>query len=75
MVWDDRKNQGLKARPIVFAFPQETMEDPIPPQSDLELPQRLSAKATRKDGPPLTEAEIEAAEAEAEAWARRVNSC
>jgi hypothetical protein len=36
---------------------------------------RLSAKALRKDGEPLTEAEIEAAEEEAEAWARRVNSC
>lgn len=36
---------------------------------------RLSAKATRKDGPPLTEAEIEAAEEEALAWARRANSC
>ena len=38
-------------------------------------PRRLSAKASRKNGPPLTEAEIEAAEEEAEAWARRVNSC
>lgn len=42
---------------------------------DEEVPKRLSAKATRKNGQPLTEAEIEAAEAEAEAWARRVNSC
>ena len=42
---------------------------------DEDEPKRLSAKATRKNGQPLTEAEIEAAEAEAEAWARRVNSC
>ena len=35
----------------------------------------LSAKATRKDGAPLTEAEIEAAEEDALAWARRANSC
>ena len=42
---------------------------------DAEEPKRLSAKATRKDGQSLTEAEIEAAEAEAEAWARRANSC
>ena len=40
-----------------------------------EAPRRLSAKASRKDGQPLSEEEIEAAEAEAEAWARRVNSC
>ena len=40
-----------------------------------ELARYLSAKATRKDGSKLTEAEIEAAEEEAEAWARRVNSC
>lgn len=40
-----------------------------------EPPLRLSAKATRNDGSKLTEAEIEAAEEEAEAWARRVNSC
>ena len=42
---------------------------------ETEPPLRLSAKATRKDGSKLTEAEIEAAEQEAEAWARRVNSC
>jgi hypothetical protein len=36
---------------------------------------RLSAKAARKGGVALTDAEIEEAEAEAEAWARRVNSC
>ena len=44
--------------------------DRIPKES-----QRLSAKASRRDGVALSEAEIEAAEAEAEAWARRVNSC
>lgn len=42
---------------------------------DEDEPKRLSARAARKDGLPLTDAEIEAAEAEAEAWARRVNSC
>jgi hypothetical protein len=42
---------------------------------DEDEPKWLSAKATRKDGQPLTDAEIEVAEAEAEAWARRVNSC
>jgi hypothetical protein len=35
----------------------------------------LSAKVSRSTGHQLTPAEIEAAEAEAEAWARRVNSC
>jgi hypothetical protein len=50
-------------------------EEILAPAGDAEAPKRLSAKAARKDGRPLTEAEIEAAEAEAEAWARRVNSC
>lgn len=51
-------------------------DDPILTETDIpEAPKRLSAKANRKTGPPLTEEEIEAAEAEAEAWARRVNSC
>lgn len=36
---------------------------------------RLSARASGRDAGSLTEAEIEAAEAEVEAWARRVNSC
>jgi hypothetical protein len=40
-----------------------------------EPAKRLSAKASRKDGTLLTEAEIEAAEEEALAWARRANSC
>ena len=40
-----------------------------------EPAKRLSARASRKDGTPLTEAEIEAAEEEALAWARRANSC
>lgn len=43
--------------------------------AETEQSKRLSARAARKDGAPLTEAEIEEAEAEAEAWARRVNSC
>jgi len=42
---------------------------------ETEPPQRMSAKASRKDGEVLTEAEIEAAEEEAQAWARRANSC
>ena len=51
-------------------------DEEIPAMADdAEVPKRLSARAARKDGQPLTEAEIEAAEAEAEAWARRVNSC
>lgn len=54
-------------------------EEPNPaigaPQSDPKPPQHLSAKASRPDGKALTEAEIEAAEAEALAWARRANSC
>jgi hypothetical protein len=37
--------------------------------------QRLSAQASRTDAELLTEAEIEAAEEEALAWARRANSC
>jgi hypothetical protein len=40
-----------------------------------EEPKRISAKAARKDGPPLTEEEIEAAEEEALAWARKSNCC
>jgi hypothetical protein len=47
----------------------------VQPAFEIEPPQRLSAKAARKDGQPLTESEIEAAEEEALAWARRVNSC
>ena len=35
----------------------------------------LSAKASRSDGQPLTEEEIEAVEEEALVWARRANSC
>jgi hypothetical protein len=49
------------------------------PESDSQPLLRLSAKATRSDRLDgqslLTEAEIEAAEEEAQAWARRVNSC
>jgi hypothetical protein len=44
-------------------------------EPDPHPPQRLSAKATGKNGELLTEAEIEAAEEEAQIWARRVNSC
>ena len=36
---------------------------------------RLSAKASRLNGPVLTPQEIEAAEEEAQIWVRRVNSC
>ncbi len=36
---------------------------------------RVSAKASRQDGTALTEAEIEAAEEEALAWARKSNCC
>jgi hypothetical protein len=46
-----------------------------PTESDPETSQYLSAKASRQDGRPLTEAEIEVAEEEALAWARRANSC
>ncbi len=47
-----------------------------PPADIAEEPiKRLSAKATRKEGTALTDAEIEAAEAEAGAWARKANSC
>jgi len=46
---------------------------PIPQEPDPEP--RLSAKASRPNAHPLTEAEIEAAEEEALAWARRANSC
>jgi hypothetical protein len=63
-----RLNTPAKANPL--------SDEEIPaPENDAEEPKRLSAKAARKDGQPLTVAEIEAAEAEAEAWARRVNSC
>ena len=40
-----------------------------------EPAQHLSAKASRPNAQPLTEEEIEAAEEEALAWARRANSC
>lgn len=36
---------------------------------------RVSAKAARHDGSSMTEAEIEAAEEEALAWARKSNCC
>lgn len=55
--------------------PNEAIEAEQREPDQTEPPLRLSAKATRKDGSKLTEAEIEAAEQEAEAWARRVNSC
>jgi hypothetical protein len=48
---------------------------PIQQAPDTERLQRLSAKASRKNAQPLTESEIEAAEEEALAWARRANSC
>lgn len=43
--------------------------------ADYEPALRLSARASGRAASQLIEAEIEAAEAEAEAWARRVNSC
>jgi hypothetical protein len=43
--------------------------------SESEKPRRLSARASRAGAALLSDEEIEAAEAEAEAWARRVNSC
>jgi hypothetical protein len=53
-----------------------TGETPNPDDKPTPKPPRhLSAKASRPDGKALTEAEIEAAEAEALAWARRANSC
>jgi hypothetical protein len=51
----------------------EEQTNPFPVESRPE-PLRLSAKA-RKDGSSMTEAEIEAAEEEAQNWARRANSC
>jgi hypothetical protein len=58
---------------------KNTMEEPNSQTAEpAEAPCRLSAKAVqsdRPDGAPLTEAEIEAAEEEAQAWARRANSC
>jgi len=43
--------------------------------SEAEPPRYLSARASRPNAQPLTEAEIEAAEEEAHLWARRANSC
>jgi hypothetical protein len=43
--------------------------------SEAEPPRYLSAKALRPGAQPLTAAEIEAAEEEAQIWARRANSC
>ncbi len=42
---------------------------------DEEPTRRLSARASRADAAQMTEEEIEAAEREAEEWARRVNRC
>ena len=53
----------------------ETIDSQTPQEPSPEPPQRLSAKASRPNAQPLTEAEIEAAEEEALAWARRANSC
>ncbi len=47
-------------------LPADIAEEPV---------RRLSAKAAHPNGRAMTEDEIEAAEAEAEAWARRVNCC
>jgi hypothetical protein len=48
---------------------------PVEPEVEFQVgpSPRLSAKASRTQS--LTEAEIEAAEEEALAWARRANSC
>jgi hypothetical protein len=51
------------------------IKSPIAVEPEPESPRYLSAKATRRNGAPMTEAEIEAAEAEAQVWARRANSC
>jgi hypothetical protein len=53
---------------------QVSADNEISIAEEAEPVQRLSARATRR-GVSLTDAEIEEAEAEAEAWARRVNSC
>ena len=45
------------------------------PDPDPEPLQFMSARATGKNGKALTPEEIEAAEEEAMAWARRVNTC
>ena len=47
----------------------------LPIQQELDIEPRLSAKASRPNAQQLTESEIEAAEEEALAWARRANSC
>lgn len=49
--------------------------NPLADSQNPESLRHLSAKAARKDGSYMTEAEIEAAEEEAQAWARRANSC
>jgi len=50
---------------------------PTPEPDECEpAPSRyLSAKATRRGGPPLTEQELEAAEQEAWEWSRLANRC
>jgi len=52
-----------------------SVDDLFDAESTLEQVRRLSGKASGKDASSMTEAEIEAAEAEAEAWVRRVNTC
>jgi len=54
---------------------QKTTNSSASQEPTSEPPQRLSAKASRPNAHTLTQAELEAAEAEAEAWARRANSC
>ena len=50
--------------------------DPESGSDPLHEPEsRLSAKATGRAGTTLSAAEVEAAEDEAMAWARRANSC
>ena len=63
------------------------MSDPVSPCNPTEIidpdtgnvgePRRryLSAKASRAEAAAMTEEELEAAEREAEEWARRVNCC
>jgi len=57
--------------------PKQDPKTPGPETDECEhAPSRyLSAKASRRSGPPLTAAEIEAAEEEALSWSRLANRC
>ena len=57
------------------AIPEDAEAKAASSNEDTEPVRRLSARASRAEAALWSEEEIEAAEREAEEWARRVNRC